>query len=361
MLEEFVLLLESEKDKVKQVLWPHVHEKIYKRLIGGFFDDTQKRFIAFAFMPIKKSMFYEYDYLFELSNSGHSGIYLLPDTSEKTRKYIDGNTFQHKTAEELVEEGIYKSILVSYTAEYDFNEWNILRECTFCDTNDKTEILKSKVNRTQTKLKDYFFKSSIFRETLERHQDHIKFIKQKHENREMPLPTEMRPFVGHSQLVAFVRTKKASKLNQIFKDYINKAIFIPLIIKLKTRYPKEYKNVEGFYGQDCNFLIPSHRQFCLIIFIVTNNQKNPSLKFYFYNLQENKLYEWIYFLLHPYTAEPDYDIIVKMLSPISTLDNMDYVSKLDCNFDDDKFWENYVLKKDDDVYIYLKNMSFIGN
>src|ERR1700761_2776944 len=101
MLEEFVLLLESEKKKIKEVLWPHIHEKIYKSLVGGFFDDTQKRFVAFAFMQVNKSMYYEYDYLFELSDSGHSGIYLLSDTSEKTRKYIDGNTFQYKTAEEL--------------------------------------------------------------------------------------------------------------------------------------------------------------------------------------------------------------------------------------------------------------------
>ena len=137
MLEEFISLIESEKEKIKVVLKPHLHEKIFKRLLGGFFDDTQKRFIAFAFMPINKSMFYEYNYLFELSKGGHSATYFTPDTEEKTRKYLDENRFHYKSSEELIEEGIYKSLLITYIGEFDFDEWNILRDCNFSDDKDK--------------------------------------------------------------------------------------------------------------------------------------------------------------------------------------------------------------------------------
>src|ERR1700759_1687137 len=137
MHEEFIKLIESEKETVKNVLRPHVHEKIFKRLIGGFFDETQKRFTAFPFFALKKSMFYEYDYLFELKSSGSSAVYFSAGPLEKPKKYIDEHHYQHKSTEELIEQAIYKSLLVTYTGEFDFNEWNILRECCFSDSNNK--------------------------------------------------------------------------------------------------------------------------------------------------------------------------------------------------------------------------------
>ncbi|HWZ03142.1 MAG TPA: hypothetical protein VNX40_05980, partial [Mucilaginibacter sp.] len=353
MLDEFILLLESEKEKVKEVLKPHLHEKIFKRLLGGFFDETQKRFVAFAFMPIKKSMFYEYDYLFELSNSGHSAVCFLPETTEKTRKYIDQNTFTYKSTEERIEEGIYKSLLIAYTGEFDFDEWNILRDCCFSDNKDKNKLLKSKVDRVKNSIKDHFFKSSIFLETAEHYVQLMNHARARNENAPVTIPVELRPFVGHSELVSLVRTENKSKINLSFQDYIKKAVYTPLIIRLKTHYPTKYQTVWGFYGQDCNFLIPSHRQFCLMIFVVTDNRKKTSLQFYLYNLKEDKLYNWTYFILNPYDEKPSYDLIVKIFSPISQLDDMKYLIEARSNFDDDDFWNNFVFKKSSSEYMYL--------
>ncbi|MDR6941561.1 hypothetical protein [Mucilaginibacter pocheonensis] len=142
---------------------PHLNEKIFKRLLGGFFDETQKRFIAFAFIALKKSIFYEYDHLFELSNHGHSAVYFSSGMVEKTKKHLDNNSFQYKSTEERIEDGIYKSLLVTYTGEFAFDEWNILRDCCFSDSKDKNKILNSKLDGVKHSLKDYFLNSSILR------------------------------------------------------------------------------------------------------------------------------------------------------------------------------------------------------
>lgn len=356
MFEEFLLLLESEKGKIEAVLKPHLDEKIFKKLVGGFFDEAQKRFVAFAFMPIKKSMFYEYDYLFELSTNGHSAIYFSAEIPEKTKKNIDQSTFQHKSIQELIEEGLYKGLLITYIGEFDFDEWNILRGCCFSDSGDKNKLLKGKVDGIKGGgLKEIFFNrtNSVFQETLEHHTKLMSYVQTKNETQLISIPSELKPFIGHSNLVALVRTEKKQKLNLAFEDYIKKAIYQPLIISLKTNYPDIYQTVWGFYGNDCNFLTPSHRQFCLMLFMATYKRKKSLLQFYFYHLQENKLYKWIYFELHPYKEEFDYDLIQRVFSPISKLDNMDYIHDPRCNFDDDDFWNNFVLKKNNGEYQYL--------
>jgi len=358
MLEEFLLLLESEKEMVMDVLKPHLHEKVFKHLLGGFFDETQKRFIAFAFMPIKKSMFYEYDYLFGLSNSGHSAIYFSPETEEKTRKYLDQGTFQHKSVEELILEGIYKSLSVTYIGEFDFGEWNILTSCCFSDNKDKNKILQSKVSRAKSAIKDHFFNNGTFQETSENYVELISYVHTRDKTLPVILPVELKPFIGHSNLVAMVRTENKSKINLSFQDYIKKAVYNPLIINLKTNYPTKYQTTWGLYGDDCNFLTPSHRQFCLMIFIATDNRKKKSLQFYLYNLKEDKLYNWTYFELHPYKEIPDFELIVQLFSPISQLNDINYLIEPKSNFDDNDFWNNFVFKKTNGEYVYLTEVKF---
>ena len=359
MFEEFLLLLESEKEKIKEVLKPHLHETIFKRLLGGFFDDSHKRFIAFAFMPIKKSMFYEYDYLFELTSCGNTAVYFSPNTVEENKIYITKDTFQYKSTKDSIEDGVYKSLLISYTGEFDFEEWNIKRNCCFSDSKDKKKLLNSAINNVNKSLKDHFLNNSTFQEVSEYHTQLLSFVRARDKDALIKIPVEDKPFVGHSYLVALVRSEKKSKLNLSFREYIIKAVYQPLIVSLKTQYPERYHTVSSFYGDDCNFLIPSHRQYCLMIFAATNQRKKTSLQFYLYNLQEHKLYKWIYFELYPHHEKPDYDLLVRIFSPISQFDDMGYATDPRCNFDDDNFWNNYVFKKDGGAFLYLTEIEQI--
>lgn len=359
MLEDFKLLIESEKKAVKNILKPRIDDRILKRLLGGFFDETGKRLMAFAFMQVNKSKYHEYEYLFDLKNGGHSAMYFSEETAELTRKWLDATTFSYKSSEERISEGIYKSVLITYYAEYDFDEWNILREACFSDSRDQDKLLNSRIHYPETTLKDYFFKSSIFQETAEHHADLVSRINEIKGYYPYNLPAQERAFVGHSCLVYMVRAAKKREINGLFQDYIIKTVYEPLLIDLKTKSPENYRTVWGFYGHVCNFLIPSHRQFCLIMFIATDRRKESKLEFYFYSLQEDKLYNWTYFQYHPHNKNPEYDTILDIFSPISQLNDFEYLSNPECNFDDDDFWDNCVLIKSGEEHLYLTEVSFI--
>jgi hypothetical protein len=365
MLEEFLSLLEYEKESIVNTLTPYVNEKVFKYFLGGFFDENQTRFMAFAFVPIKKSMFNEYSYIFNLSPGGHNAIYFMPKTMEELKGLTVDNHGRSITSEKYVEEGIYKSFLVTYTAEFDFGEWNILTNFCFSDVKDKNRLLNSRLDRTTGKIKEYFFNSSIFQETAERYkkivEHHKESVNPLYEiGREVPfaIPVDMKPFVGHSNLVYLVRTKKKAELNLAFQEYINKAIFKPLVIYLKTNYPDKYGYTLGFFAYECIYLVPSHRQFCLIIFAAKDGIKKTILHFFLYHLQENKVYRWIYFQSHPYKGNLNESSIIDAFSSISTIDNIDYFLNMECNFDDQTFWEDLVIKKNNDSYLYLEELPF---
>ena len=358
MLDEFKILIESEKVKIQTVLKPHLDEKIFKRLLGGFFDESKTRFMAFAFFPVKKDKYYEYNYLFELSGNGHSANYYLSETHEKTRKYIDENHFQYKSIEGRIEEGLYKSILITYIGEFDYDEWNILRDSCFSDIKDVNRSLQSKVINVKTSIKNHFFERNTFQETSEHYQELMSYSHTNEFDLPIIIPAHLRPYIGHSNLVSLVRTEKTSKLNLSFQDYVRKAVYAPLIINLKTYHPDKYQAVWGFYGTDCNFLTPSHRRFCLLIFVATDNRKKKSVAFYLYSFTENKLYKWTYFQKNPHSEKYDYDLIERILAPISAFDSMDYIIDPQCNFNDEKFWDDFVFKMDNDRYLYLEEENF---
>lgn len=79
--EEFISLLEAEKQKAYEVLRPQVHLDILKFLVGGTFDDTKKRLIAYVLMPVNKDYFWKYDYLLKFSE-GHSSMFLNLNVDE---------------------------------------------------------------------------------------------------------------------------------------------------------------------------------------------------------------------------------------------------------------------------------------
>jgi len=363
MIEEFILLLESGKEKAFEILSPQVDPKILKYLVGGFFDEEQKRLVAYALMPVNAEYFWEFNYLLDFSH-GHSSILfkIKPQDLRPSGMYPPG-----KPLEDEIKEGKYKSNLISFLCEYDFDEWNIMRSNCFTDIKNRSKILESQLRRSNGNIMDYFFNQSIFTETQKHYDDLNLRLKQRHpENPKFPerkfdmkVPTEMKPFIGHSHLVALIRVNKKREVNQAYTNYIQKAIFDPLTIKLKTFYANDYHDIKPFsYFQD-SLIFPEHKKFCLSIYISINKSQSRQLSFFLYQQENDKVYEWTYFpsstykkyRLEPYT-------LPGIFKPISQLDDQDYLIKAECTLDDDNFWNNYVFKKENEEYVYLKEIKF---
>ncbi|HEY4197184.1 MAG TPA: hypothetical protein VGM63_16695 [Mucilaginibacter sp.] len=366
MLEEFLLLLESEKEKVYEVLRPQIHKDILRYLTGGFFDKDQKRFVAFALMPVNKDYFWKYDYLLDFSGGHSAMLFDLPPEKQRPPGMYG---LPEKSLKEYIEDKFYHYNLVSFYGEYDFNEWNILTSNCFTNTKKKTKMFENELSKLNGDIKDHFFNRSLFEETRQYYENQHSRLKKFREQREglnspygdieMKIPTADRPFVGHSQLVALIRLKKKREVNQTYIDYCQKAIFEPLSVKLKTFYPDEYNCIESFQPYPFSILFPEHKRYCICICLAINKSKKTRLQFFLY-LQENGImYEWTYF---PPSTYKDHKISLHTLheifQPISQMDSFDYLINPECTLDDDDFWDNYVFKKEGSQYVYLKEIRF---
>lgn len=113
--EEFFSLLEVEKQKAYDILRPQIHPE-------RIFDDSSKCLVAYALMPVNKEYFWKYDYILNFSESHSAVLFNLKGDLKKST----GVYHQDSSVQEKIEKGYYKYNLISFTCEYDFNEWNIL-------------------------------------------------------------------------------------------------------------------------------------------------------------------------------------------------------------------------------------------
>ena len=366
MVEEFLSLLENEKEKAYEVLKPQIDRAILKYLAGGFFDEEQKHLVAFALMPVNTDYFWKYDYLFDFS---HGHVAILFGSQDEKKPGISLSGPPKKSLQQFIEEGFYHYNLISFYCEYDFNEWNIKTSNCFINGRNKVKIWGSELYKLHGDIKAHFFNRSIFEETksyYEKRHSSLRASRETHENQpfaekvyEMKIPVEMRPFVGHSHLVASIRLKKKREVNEAYIAYCQKAFFNPLVVKRKTFHPNEYHEIKPFQFYPCAMLFPDHKRFCLFICLIVNKTKQQRLQFFLYRQEDGKMYEWTYF---PPSTYKDQKVslftIHKIFEPISQLDDEGYLTNPECTLDDDDFWNNYVLRKEGERFAYLKEIKF---
>ena len=369
MVKEFLSLLKIGKEQIYETLKPQVHESVLKYLLGGLFDQDQKRIVAFALMPVNEDFFWKYDYILNFSDGYSAQLFGMPSGGEEEQGTISRPP--DKSIEDQIKDGFYHYNLISFYGVYDFNEWNILTSCCFTNTKRKNQILERELRTLNGDIKNYFLNNSIFEETREHFEKQNEFLKKyykEHKNPiyrnreiEMHISSSYKPFIGHSYLVALIRLKKKRVINEAYVNYLQKAIFDPLIVKLKTFYPNEYHRTE-FQPYNNFTLFPDHKRYCMFSLFIIDKEKNTRLQFFVYLQQNGVIYEWTYF---PSSIHKDCKVdlfnIHKIFEPISqVLDSHDYLTNPECTLDDDSFWNNYVLKKENNRYLYLKEVEFIN-
>ncbi len=354
MAEDFILLLESEREKIFEVLRPHFNLDVLKYFKGGFFDDQRKRFFGYAIAEVNTEFYSEYGYLFDDFKKGYS-VNQSGITSEKTKIYLDSGAYQYKSIEERIEAGLYHHLLISFYGDFDFGEWNILHGYNFTDEKNSDVVFRNQLLGLKGPIKDWFFSDSIF-------QDTTKFFESMNypdKEIEIPVSTNMKEFIGHSHLTALVRNERKVIVNTAYESYIKKVFFEPFAIKLKTHYPEKYYQMGSFWASDCDMMYPDHKQFCLMISFAIDKNEIAMLQCFVYRHDENRILEWTYFPAEPYEHYGAYsEAIVDIFKPISKCDHMDYIREPDCTLDDDDFWDNYVFKKEGGEYLYLNEITF---
>jgi len=103
----------SYNTEVFTILERRVHALDLHGYYSGKFSPDKAQFVGYTYVPLDSIDFN--DYSFTLTSPGYSftGVDL-----EKTKKYLDDHSYQMKTVEECVEQGIYKAFSMRFQGTY---------------------------------------------------------------------------------------------------------------------------------------------------------------------------------------------------------------------------------------------------
>ena len=116
----------SYNTEILNILLPRTHEQEIHGYYGGLFSPDKTKFLAYTYVPLDEIEFEDYSYT--LTPSGYASVGM---DIEKTKKYLDKHTYQAKSLEECIEQGIYKAYSVKFYAAFFEGEWFIINDTIF--------------------------------------------------------------------------------------------------------------------------------------------------------------------------------------------------------------------------------------
>jgi hypothetical protein len=181
----------------------------------------------------------------------------------------------------------------------------------------------------------------------------------------VPQSAAMRAFIGQPLMVAYIKQEAKEKLNRSYEQYINEAIFIPLISELKIQLPALFKRVQTLYSPVYYPLIYPQNKDYVIAIIKTIQESDPDesdsrLYYFLYHPSKKKIYEWSYPEIRPVPWHHSF-YIQEDLSGLSDWGNSYDIFDPSVTMDDPNFWNEYVFKKENGAYLFLKEVNIKNN
>nr|WP_294794507.1 hypothetical protein [uncultured Mucilaginibacter sp.] len=161
---------------------------------------------------------------------------------------------------------------------------------------------------------------------------------------------ENRDYIGLYNLVADQLKKEKEASEQQFKTQLFSALLEPFLIEQK----KNKQNGIGDYeskSDEIAMIYPANHSVVLIPLMITNPKGELSLRYFIVMPQAKSIYEWTYLQPKPLTKGTKYVNLVEVLNSTTKWD-YSYLT-----LDDDAFWKNLVITKQNGVYQYLKELK----
>jgi hypothetical protein len=328
--------------ELKTILERRVHERLLDGYYGGIFNSTEDKFYALTWVNLASVDYSDYIWYHE-QLSGYSAMH---HDYEKTKKITDTNSWQGKTVQECIDDGIYQHFSMLFTGAFFEDEWFIVPSLRFYGDKLIEAELKQRAEARITKAD--VWENSMF-------------------NPEKPLEIEGSPkldlspealeFKDQPLMVSIIKQRKKERINLAYTKYINEEFLEPFFERLRISDPDDYVEANQLrYGY--TMIFPEHKQYTLFCAHVKNNKSKWQLRYFLFHKETRKFYKWTYFN----TPEDDSnffygDMIIDDLKQISPWDKEGYLDS-SCTLDDTHFWDNYVFKKigETDEYLYLKQI-----
>ena len=162
-------------------------------------------------------------------------------------------------------------------------------------------------------------------------------------------------------MVAYQKQEIKEKINRQFEAYINVAVFVPLVKMLKNQRPDEFAETHTLNHPDYFPLIyPHSKEQVICVVKAVSKTGNSRLYYFLYLVAEKKLYEWT--LPTPANAAGHHAFhISDDIKDFSNWGNEFDFSDASITMDDPRFWQEFVLKEENDRYEYLRPVQVVNN
>jgi hypothetical protein len=319
------------------ILERRVDQQQLQGYYGGKFNPDQTKFFAYSYVSLNSIDFEAFRYLLTSDACSSTGV-----DFEKLQKFVDESSYQMKTTEECIQEGLYTAYALKFFGVYYEEEWFILIELLFFGENISEEAAK---------------------ELLSQYDDHPDrwnlggFDKVRSFNMpgtDEPMRNiETEEFSELPWIVSDLKIEQKMKVNRAFGQYMNASVVHPFLKRMRIQFFEDFSEILSLYGEDYTLVFPDSKMYFLVVAMAKHITKGYGLVWFFYDTTPGKFYRWTF--PQPRFCEWSYhyaeDVIVDLIS-ISDWNDYRFLNS-SRTMENQRFWAEYVLKKEQGRYIWL--------
>ena len=324
------------------ILRPRTHERELLGFYGGMFSPERKKFVAHTYVRLEEIDYEAYSCILN-SFSGYSSTGV---DSERLRKYLDAHSYQMKSIEECIGQGIYTAYAVTFTGALYEQEWFVRANVVFFGELMNEE--KAKAYLIWGYGDPGFWNQGVFDEVWPRQIPGTDKPVRDIEHEEFP---------GMPWLVSETKIEQKNKINRAFIQYMNVSLVFPFLQRMRIRYPDEFIEFNSMFGENYEMLFPQSKAYFLVVTMARQQTMGYRLVWFFYEPTAEKFYRWAY--PQPRYSEWSYHYPEDVITDIGDISDWD-----DCGFlnssrtmDDPRFWSEYVLKMENGRYRWLEEID----
>ncbi|WP_029277016.1 hypothetical protein [Pedobacter borealis] len=330
----------SDSEELRSILWPRVEKPLLKGYFGGVFNKEHNKFYAATLTKISEIDYDDFEYHHDLFHGYTSLFYDF----KQAKNFITPDSWQSKSTRELIDEKVYTYFSVSFTGMFFEAEWFILKSLTFYG-NQKDEIeVRDDIQKPCNNAN--FWHDCLFLPNAPLQHDVL--------GKTVTLrDIQFEEFKDSPYLVAILKQEKKEKINRAFANYCDEEFIKPFFEEIRITFPSEYTELCPL-RINYPMIFPVHKKQVIFCALVADYQNKWRLRYYLLNMEDRQFYEWVYFKNDEHDFSFFYsDLIINNLKTISNWDEDDFLDS-SCTMDDDFFWKEYVFRKENNSFLFLK-------
>lgn len=335
----------SATAEVFSILERNLPSYMIKDYTNGIINEDKNMLYGFSFTNVNPERCHDYPHVSQIGGYSSWGV-----DEEDCRIYsADGRSYQYKDINQCLQEGVYKAFSIGFYGYLFNNRWFVMKEL---GVYGKSANLKERIDElsslTQT---NNIFKHSYFLPM------ELQILPDGGNGKPLLRGEEFHEFIGHPSLVGYIMQEEKMNVMQAHQRYLALDVIEPFIRQLRATRFNEFKRISTRSYIHPEMIFSIHRDYALIPLIVVNQQSERHLYYFLWHDKDKTMYQWKYFDLKKVDADYNYDEdIIEDLSQLTYWNTTNFLQSF-CTLNDEHFWRNYVLAKEDNNYLYLAEVA----